>query len=86
MTNHDLPKTPTEIEYGSTKLGISSVPAIPESWFPEAMLWGKPYSSPAQVRKTVDPVLSSRSGEQRTGNSLVHPRLLWNPPRSYQSG
>jgi hypothetical protein len=86
MANHDLPKTPTEMEYGSTKLGISSVPAIPESWFPEAMSWGKPYLSPSQVGKTGDPVLSSLSGRQRIGSSLVHPRLLWNPPRSYQSG
>jgi hypothetical protein len=64
LTNHDLPKTPTEIEYGSTKLGISSVPVIPESGLPEAMLWGKPHSSPPQVEKTVDLVLSDPSDGQ----------------------
>jgi hypothetical protein len=58
MTNHDLPTTPTEIEDESIKLGKSLVPAMPESWLPEATSYGKAYSSPSQVGKTGDLILS----------------------------
>jgi hypothetical protein len=58
MTNHDSPKTPTEVvEHRSTKLGKSFVPAMPENWLPGAMSGGKAHLGSSQVGKMGDLVL-----------------------------
>ena len=68
MTNHDSPKTPTEVEYESTKLGKSFVPAMPENWSPGAMSEEKAHLGSSQVRKMGDLVLSDLSGRQLAGD------------------
>ena len=68
MTNHDSPKTPTEVEYESTKLGKSFVPAVPENWSPRAMSGEKAHLGSSQVGKMGDLVLSDLSGRQLAGD------------------
>jgi hypothetical protein len=68
MTNRDSPKTPTEVEYGSTKLGRSFVPAMDESWLPGAMSGGQAHLGSSQVGKMRDLVLSNLSGRRLVGD------------------
>jgi hypothetical protein len=90
ITNHDLPKTPTdapnEMVCGSGKLGKSSVSATPENRLSATTLWKSTCLSPSQVVKPGNQVFSnSLYGQLRVGN-LYHSRSSWNPLRGYQSG
>jgi hypothetical protein len=79
MTNHDLPKTPTdtptEIGCGSRKLGKCFVPTTPENRLSATTLQRSACLSPSHLVKTGNQVFSSSlHGHIRVGNLLSHSR------------